>query len=481
MDVQNLVDPDILELKKKHWNISYSTTENFKPELNKILFEIKSGLKDFRVIPIKEHITEEGVDTRNHIELDGNTWNISNQVSKIDFRNDDSVRLSKAKDNSSRYWKTNSELRYKEMPFPIPEEKKKIEIIRYFKKYHTPIQKNIDFYNTMSKIKEDSFIEREKAEQKVKYKNPGLDKCPEKINALVHKEMYDIYKYKYNELTGKLNKEELKKKQREKNKFKWSDKDLANKIVAINKISNSFIKDNNKDNYNPTNTDGNIPLHNIYSKVCYSQDKKAKARKILFPLVSKGTEILLEEEKIKEKINEEYKKKKKRESILNFGKNKKIITDKFVSKFPLNNTDYENFINNSKYDDSEEKNLNKSATAVNLKNYWSELSKDSKCGEYFLEAYNKIADKEIRRLYSVEKKNREEITFKYSHPGAYREFTFEETVNDDENYGDGYQKDKNNKKNVTKVYLWSCCMNNDKNSRGCKKISIKNFRWIYNP
>ena len=31
------------------------------------------------------------------------------------------------------------------------------------------------------------------------------------------------------------------------------------------------------------------------------------------------------------------------------------------------------------------------------------------------------------------------------------------------------------------VNLWSCCMNSDKNSRGCQKRAIRNFRWIYNP
>ena len=44
--------------------------------------------------------------------------------------------------------------------------KKKIDIIRYFKKYRNPYQKNIDYYKTIEKIKEDTFIERENAEKK---------------------------------------------------------------------------------------------------------------------------------------------------------------------------------------------------------------------------------------------------------------------------------------------------------------------------
>ena len=475
-EVENLVDPDKLELKKKQWNISYNTTENFKPELSKKLFEINSGLKDFKVVPIKQHKIEEGVESRNHIEIDGNAWNISNQISLSNFKKEDKLNLSKAKDNSLRYWKTNSELRSNEMPFPIPEEKKKIEVIRYFKKYRTPIQKDIDFYNTMEKIKDNTFIEREKAEQKVLYKNPGCEKYPEKINALVFKEMSDIYKYKYNELIGKLSKEELKKKQREKNRFKWSDKDLVNKIVAINSITNSPINENKINNYAKTYTEGNMNKNskNIFANISDSQDKN---RKILLPLVAKGTEIQLEEEKIQDRLLEEYKRKKKRELILNFGKNKKVVFDKFESKYPLNKSDYENLIKSPKDD---EINLNKSATEIDVKDYWSNISKSSHCGQYFLEAYNKIAGEEIKKMKSVEKKNREEMSITYSHPGTFREFVFDETVKTDEDQNNIYQGKKVPKK-LTKIYLWSCCMNSDKNSRGCQKKITKNFRWIYSP
>ena len=105
------------------------------------------------------------------------------------------------------------------------------------------------------------------------------------------------------------------------------------------------------------------------------------------------------------------------------------------------------------------------------------ISKSSNCGPYFLEAYNKVAEKEIKRINFIERKNRMEKTFEYSHPGTFREFVFME-------------KDINNSKNMTgvevppkqvKVNLWSCCMNNDINSRGCQKRSVRNFRWIYNP
>ena len=491
IEVKNLVDPDRLELKKKPWNISYNIKDDVKQELQKQLFEIGSGLKDFKVVPIKKNEIEEGVDSRNHIEIDGNVWNISNQVSLKNFKTDDNKKLNNAKENTMRYWKTNNDFRRNEMPFPIPEEKKKIEVIRYFKKYRTPYQKNIDYYKTMQKIKEDTFIERENAEKKVKYKNPGCESYPEKINSLVLKEMYNTYKYKYNEITGRLSKEELKKKQIEKNRFKWSDADLANKILAVNKLEG--VKFFEKGGYKTFNPRGFIRTKNRSS---YSQES-GRNTNYLLPLVSKGTEIHLEEEKIKERLTEEYKKMKKRELLLNTRVNTNRNDNKFESKYPLSKINYEKKLDLEKQEnenisyknnDSNKDNINKSLpnnimelTRTNSlpeqSNYLNIISKSSNCGPYFLEAYNKVAEKEIKRINFIERKNRIEKTFEYSHPGTFREFVFME-------------KDINNSKNMTavevppkqvKVNLWSCCMNNDINSRGCQKRSLRNFRWIYNP
>ena len=492
IDAKNLVDPDRLELKKKQWNISYNLKDDVKPELQKKLFEIGSGLKDFKVVPIKKKEITEGVDSRDHLEVDGSVWNISNQISLKEFKDDDNKRLNNAKENTMRYWKTNNEFRKNEQPFPIPEEKKKIEVIRYFKKYRTPYQKNIDYYKTMEKIKEDTFIERENAEKKVKYKNPGSDKYPEKINALVLKEMYNTYKYKYNEITGKLSKEELKKKQREKNRFKWSDADLANKILAVNKLTGDKFFD--KEGSKTFNKRSFLKNKNRSS---YSQES-GRNTNYLLPLVSKGTEIHLEEEKIKEHLNEEYKRMKKRELLLNTRSNRSLIDDKFESKYPLSKINYETIKksqkeeneNSYKYNDTEKNNINqnipnnimdliRTKSLPNQSNYLNMISKSSNCGPYFLEAYNKIAEKEIKRLNYVEKRNKLEKTFEYSHPGTYREFIFMEN-NYDLNNNNTMPASNIPQKKVS-VNLWSCCMNSDKNSRGCQKRAIRNFRWIYNP
>ena len=213
----------------------------------------------------------------------------------------------------------------------------------------------------------------------------------------------------------------------------------------------------------------------------------------LFPLVSKGTEIHLEEEKIKEKLNEEYKRMKKRE-LLYTRTNRSLIEDKFESKYPLSKINYETFKklekedneNNYKNNDNEKDNITKNIpknimelirtkSLPDQSNYLTTISKSSNCDPYFLEAYNKIAEKEIKRINFVEKQNKLKKTFEYTHPGTYREFIFMENSSDTNNTGVTPPQKK------VKVNLWSCCMNSDKNFRGCQKKTIRNFRWIYNP
>jgi hypothetical protein len=226
----------------------------------------------------------------------------------------------------------------------------------------------------------------------------------------------------------------------------------------------------------------------------YSQES-TRNNSYLFPLVSKGTDIHLEEEKIKEKLNEEYKRKKKRELLLNTRSNRSFKDDKFESKYPLSKKNYETIkkveqeenpnsykINDSESDKIDKKipsnimELIKTKSLPNQNEYLNMISKSSNCGPYFLEAYNKVAEKEIKRLNYIENKNKMEKTFEYIHPGTYREFVFMENIYNPDNI----QPPTVTQKKVTES-LWSCCMNSDKNSRGCQKRAIRNFRWIYNP
>ena len=50
------------------------------------------------------------------------------------------------------------------------------------------------------------------------------------------------------------------------------------------------------------------------------------------------------------------------------------------------------------------------------------ISTNSGCGPHFLEAYCKVADKELEKMKETHKKMKEQMTIKYIHPGTYREF-----------------------------------------------------------
>ena len=514
--IKESVNPDKLELKKKKWNISVNIKDDVKPELSKKLFEIENGFKDFKVIPPKIQEVEEGVDTRDHLELDGKTWDLSNQIDIKELKEEGKKKLFNAKENSIKYWRNSDEMRQNEDAFPISEDRKKLEVIRYFKKYRTPYQKNVDYYKTMQKIKRDTFIEREEAEKKVRYKNPGADMYPEKINALILKEMYNTYRYKYNEAVGKLSKGELLKIQKKNNRFKWFDNDLAKKIYAVNELTGEKFVEKSKEeensaNYNTINFDGKInnksfgmdSLSLKYNsprnlKESYSQENQRRSRNkfYLAHLVPKGTDINLEEENLKEKKEKEIKKNQKKLSLMN-KTYKTSLDEKYESKYPLGKKKYDYKIEKEEsqkadykindYDkihvkvpsnlleimNSPKKDSSKSQV---LNTYLDIISKKSKVSPFFLPAYNKIAEKEIRRINSQEQKNRLTKTFHYMHPGTYREFIFTEN--------ETIYKDENNPKQKTKkisVYLWSCCLNSDKNSKGCQRTTTRNFRWIYEP
>jgi len=483
--IKILRDPDILELKQKYWNISNNTKEKYRPELKKTLFEVKNGLKDFKIFPIKDKKVNEGVDTRDHLEIDGNIWNISHLFNEKQFKKDSKDYLTIAQENSHRYWKENEENRDGEKPFPLDEDRKKIELIRYFKKYRSPYQKTVDFYNTMGKVKEMAFIEKENAEKKVKKENPGLlPRYPEKVNALVFKELSSTYNDKYNELIGNVSKEELKKKQILQNKFKWKDKDLVNKITAIKKLNDSGILSLELDKNSYTNR--------------LSKSQKKEKTNILLPLVIKGTEIELETQRIKEKLVEDYKKKKKLEILMEAKTFKKKSSDNiFTSKFPQSKQEYEfnkemeekwiKEFSNKKDEILDKKILyltsspKVSAEATN--SILNEISKNSDCNPHFLEAFSKVAGKELERIHSVEKKNKEKITYEYSHPGIYREFAFKEKVkkknNSQNNEESERSLDNEYEEKKVKSKFWSCCMNSDPNSPGCQRKSIKNFKYLY--
>ena len=494
--INNLRDPDILCLKPRKWNISTAVHEKYKPELKKVIFQEKHGLGEFMVVPLKIPNPPEGVDSRDKQEIDGCIWNVSNFVDKKEIEEKDDQELFMAKENSIKYWRKNEEDRFHQRPLPISNERKKIEVIRYYKKYRTPIQKSIDFENTMDKVKEATVFEKENVIKKVKKNNPGMERYPEKIDAIVFREMYNTYKDKYNEFIGNLPKEELKRRQMEKNKFRWNDKDLVNKITAINKFTNTGIFDDIPNNLtfekNIKEADKSLKT-DLSNKVPIDQSTKNTMRRsqslnysnsILLPLVIRGNEINKEEERIEEKLEEEYKKEQKRQLLLESKRFvKKKLENKFESRYPLTKEEY----NSTKLATENQDlsgTLKKNKTFISANNIneedikaMNEISKSSECNTHFLEAYNKIAEKEYEKMVKNNRKEND-MTYTYSHPGIYRTFNYVEKVTRIKRDITGEETTEIIPQKKEESF-WSCCMNSDKNSKGCQRIASKKFKWNY--
>ena len=442
--IKDFLNPDILELKQKKWDNSIDVNNKKKPELKQTLFEVKHGLRDFKVIPLKEKKIVEGCDSRNLLSIDGKIWDCSNQISEKKIKSLSTSNLFNANENSIKYWKDNVKNRILRNPFPISEQRKKVEVIRYFKPYKIPSQKSFDYYNLMKKVKELTLSDREKIGKEIKKNHPEIEKkYPEKFNALIFKEMSKKYESKYNELIGNINKEDIKKKQLEGNNFKWNDEELINKIIVINSIKESNIFPN--------------------KKITKSFSQENIKKKILEPLVIKGKEIKNEEEKIKEKKQEEYKINKKKE-LLKIQKKKinNIIGRIDDSKYPITKEEYDKLLNASDSSSNENDNENNILNTSEIENK-----------ELFIEAYEKIAKNEIEKQEKKNRDDKEKIIIKYHHPGTYREFIYEE--NDDNNINEFGQSIKKEVKSL----LWSCCLNADKDSKGCQKTIIKKNKWLY--
>ena len=483
--VKNLVDPDILQKKQKDFNLSTETRKQSKPETQKSLFEISHGLKNFSIVPLKEPYVEEGVDTRDYLTLDNSTWNKSNLKDEKAFKDKLKENLFLAQENSNRYWKENEDNRNMETQIPIREERKKVEIPRFFTKYRNPYQRSIEYSKTMNKIIEDSSIEKENMEKYFLMKYPFLAKYPEKLNALVFKEMDNVYKSKYNDIINheKQMKREENSNKEEFKKFKWNDNDLANKIIAIENLQKSGI----------LKTDINNTRYNHLSLSCDKNNKQ-----YLLPLVIKGQTIYNEEDKIQERLKQERLKQRKKELLLSEKKFKRTSTPKdFTSKYPQNQEEYNTEKSKEtsiKLKNDENKTIhnifiNKSPIQ-NKEEQMTEISTNSGCGPHFLEAYCKIADKELEKMKENDKRKKEHVTIKYIHPGTYREFIFKEKFlkpkpvkkkeefEFEEEQAPKIEKGEFIEKKIKEFY-WSCCMNSDKNSPGCHKTEERNFKYLY--
>ena len=370
--VKKITDLDILKLNKKEWdNSSDLNVKNSSKgvDLEKVLFDLNHHFNDFKITPLKRNkFIYEGCDSRDKYNIKNKVWNVStndefNGIKSVEIKRLNNIN-ELARNNSEIYWKENEENRRNKSAFKISPERRKIEVKRYFKPYRKPYENTIDFIKNMKKAKSLSQFEREKIKKEIIHENPGLN-FPEKINALTDKRMYNIEREKYNEIIGKIDKKKLKEIELEKERFRWNDSDLINKMMLLNEIKDI----------------------NWFKKSISNKNKKSKIdfkKEFLKPLVEDGDEIHKEEENIKDKLLEEHKRRMKHELLLKNKFGRKIKEkNEFKSKYPLTETQYKKEINKNKswrYD-KEDKPVNP-----------NQIYNDD---DVFIQAYHNVVKKKI--------------------------------------------------------------------------------------
>ncbi len=460
--IKDSVDPDNLEIKKnKRWNSSVNPNEKIRPELKKTIFEATHKLNNYRVVPLKEKKIEEGIDSRNFMFINGEKWNNSTLLEDNEKLLLNTISGENAFENSKRYWRATAYDRINENIIPISNNRKHFEEPRFYKKYLTPLQNTNFKLQTMRKVKEITSLDRERILKKVIKENPAS--CEEKINLLTDRQMYNTYQDKFNELTGKS------KSLTQKNFFKkdWKDEELVDKIKTLNNWNNIkwFKPFKGENDYN---------------------DKNFKRRELLKPLVTKGCAIAKEEDNIKTKLEEEYKKEIKKKLLQK--RNKTILSIEPIStknsllesKYPLDKKEYEIQVKKSIED---KKNYKRNKSNDNIKEIDESKENDfiiqddnaiipvtqPYSNKYFLQAYKTVTLEDLKDK-KRKRKNEQWVEYEYSHFGTYREFEFSDKIYTDPDVGK-YKVKKE------KIKAWSCCMNTDEFSKGCRKIRINKLKW----
>ena len=98
-ELRTFLNPDILEQGQKKWDIS--VLEN-KGQFKTTLFEVRHGLKDYKLTRVKENKVELGTDSRNSCYQG---WNISNAFERAEIRKIDHKAQEKCSRNTLLFWK----------------------------------------------------------------------------------------------------------------------------------------------------------------------------------------------------------------------------------------------------------------------------------------------------------------------------------------------------------------------------------------
>ena len=321
----------------------------------------------------------------------------------------------------------------------------------------------------MKEAKKNEYIETEsnKLYNKIKYENPGIEKYPEKINAMIFKEMntlYDEYlkyvqnkknKNKKNEKTEK-NIFELNEKNKLRSKHFFTDNEIFEKLqILLAYLKQNNIKIDQKQFLRPLLLD--------YNKVIEREEYLKKLDK--------------EYQKFIEKKKEEEKKEKSRNNNINYSKypiDERTEKEKIVNIYSYHkiNTEHSNTKNNENnyfltaYKNIfDEKNNRKSKKeipiivterSINPYGTYDKLKNNNKTEE-IRKIENNVYNKKLREKRPNSSYGSRQVKITYYHPGSF--YLFKE-------------KDK-------EYYAWSCCLNEDKFSKGCSKKFERVLNFTY--
>ncbi len=290
---------------------------------------------------------------------------------------------------------------------------------------------------------------KEEISKKLLYENPDLKKCPEKINALIFKEMIKSFKEYAEYIENKKNNLNLS------SSHNFTDEEIFDRLHVLL----IYLKEHKQDIDQKQFLE---PLISNYNKILekeeylkkidsqYIEDNKMKEYR---NIDKKSNIVNLFKYPIKEKINQ-YKFNSFR--ISNNDEPKDIINKNKEINYFL--TAYKSVIEENK--EKEEK-IKKEKKQKRIFNIISEKSTNP----YILNDYQKNKnkdnlkndkdDKSLKRPNSCV--GRRQINITYYHPGNY--FLFKE--------------------GESEYYAWSCCLNEDKYSKGCSKKNEKVLNFLY--
>jgi len=162
-DMKDLVDPDLLGLRKKEWNRSVAVARNISEEedFQRKLTKIKMGLHDFPMPKYQEKYIEEGTDTRN----DYTGWNVSTEP------------LNKFERTRLLDKQTTHSLAKTQVAF------------NSLKEYNTPTDSITVLNDTLRQKKREEKELREEIKKKYIFENPAATK--ERVNAGVFRMVYE--------------------------------------------------------------------------------------------------------------------------------------------------------------------------------------------------------------------------------------------------------------------------------------------------